>query len=249
MFAARVIPALLLGLTLVARAEVQKYVTVIDSEEKPVIGLSTEDFYLREGGLRLGLLMASPASEPLEIAVVIDGFAANERTPVTSAVAAATKQLTAASPRHHMTVRDTAAGTPFIANVLDAAASLQTSDTDRLIVLAIVKRRAGDGNVDEPSRLTYGLLDSHVSLWTIELGAEQSTPLDRAITTAVTNGGGLREIARSDAGISEAAKHIVELLTSQYVITYRWPNPMLSDAFYITTRHERGEVLATKWTR
>src|SRR3954469_1639617 len=93
-----------LGLAMVARAEVQTYVIVLDEDRRPVIGLATEDFYLRDGGIRQGLLDAGPATLPLDIAVVVDGFAASDREALTSALAGATARLALDNPGHRMSL-------------------------------------------------------------------------------------------------------------------------------------------------
>ena len=61
-------------------------------------------------------------------------------------------------------------------------------------------------------------------------------------------GGALRDNAASVAGVAPATARIVTLLRSQYVVSYTWPDPMLS-IVSITTRHERGEVLQPIWPR
>src|SRR5262249_37525654 len=159
--------ALAFAAAVFTRAVVQTYVIVLDENRGPVIGLSTEDFYLRENGLRLGLLDARPAQEPLAIAVVVDGFDAADRTALTSAIAGAKAQLLKASASHQIFVRDIAAASAgnrpsLIDAVIDASTSLQTADSDRRNVLAIIKRRSGDGAVEQPSRLTSALLRDHV---------------------------------------------------------------------------------------
>jgi hypothetical protein len=41
---------------------------------------------------------------------------------------------------------------------------------------------------------------------------------------------------------------VANLILAQYVVTYLWPNPMLS-TFSIATRHDRGDVLVPAWAR
>lgn len=52
----------------------QKYVTVVGGEGRPVTGLGSEDFSLRDGGIRRPLQAAEPATLPLSIAVGVAGF-------------------------------------------------------------------------------------------------------------------------------------------------------------------------------
>ena len=47
----------------------QKYVTVVGLEGRPVTGLGSEDFSLRDGAVRRPVQAAEPATQPLAIAV------------------------------------------------------------------------------------------------------------------------------------------------------------------------------------
>jgi len=239
--------AAILALGVFTRAAVQSYVIVIDGDRRPVLGLSAEDFSLRDGGVKQSVDDVVPATAPLAIAVVVDGFEAADRAQLTSAIAGATARLAAASPRHRINLLD-APGRSLTDAIVDASRTLQDAETDRRAVIAIIKRRAGDGAVSSTSSLTSALVDDRVSLWTIEVGPAQNTALDRVLTDATAAGGALRELVPATAGMPDAAVRVIHLLTSQYVVTYQWPNPMLS-LVNISIRHERGTVLATSWMR
>jgi Ca-activated chloride channel family protein len=64
---------------LVAQSEDRSvYVTVVDKADKPVLGLSPAEFVVREGGMAREVLRVEPASEPAQIALLIDTSAAVE---------------------------------------------------------------------------------------------------------------------------------------------------------------------------
>lgn len=59
--------------TIWAQAEERTiYASVLDQSEAPVAGLSAADFIVREGGMAREVLRVSPATEPLQIAVLVD---------------------------------------------------------------------------------------------------------------------------------------------------------------------------------
>jgi Ca-activated chloride channel family protein len=64
---------------LVAQSEERSvYVTVVDKADKPILGLSPSEFVVREGGMAREVLRVEPASEPAQIALLIDTSAAVE---------------------------------------------------------------------------------------------------------------------------------------------------------------------------
>jgi hypothetical protein len=230
-------------------ADAQAYITVVDTDRHPVLGLSAEDFAMRDGAVRQPVLDVEPAAAPLSVAVVVDGFEAGDAADVTAAVVGLTRAFAAVDPRHQVVMSAAAAGgRSFVERLLDACQSLRSASTDRRVVLAIARRGPGDGAVSDPARLSDAILVGKVALWTIEVGPARTTPLDKLLAESSDLGGALREMVPATSAMRAAASRVASLLLSQYLVTYAWPNPMLSRVD-ISIRHDRGLVLAPIWTR
>jgi len=231
----------------------QKYVTVVGLEGRPVTGLGSEDFSLRDGAVRRPVQAAEPATQPLAIAVVVAGFEPADTRPVAPALAEIRRALSTAGAGHRIDVVD-AGARPFLDAALEASDLVGAASSDRRIVLAVVRRRDGDGDATRPERLTDALRLAHASLWTLEIVPEAGgrkpapSPLDDALTAGTQIGGGLREALAGVSALPDHAGRVARLLLSQYVVTYAWPDPMIGQ-FSISTRHDRGTVLSPVWDR
>lgn len=259
----------------------QVYATVIDEARRPVVGLGSEDLVLREGGVRQVSLGAERATDPLAVAIVADGFGSADLPDLRVAFDATVAAVYAGGPASQvgvmtslssgsevlMLTRETtgsraaferlvsAGRLPLVDAVIDASLTLRPAPTDRLIVLALIRRRADDGPVGEPYRLTDSLLRLKTALWTIEVAppAGSGAPvrrnaLDDLLSSGTQLSGALRETVSSTTAMAGAATRFVALWLSQYVVTYTWPDPMLS-LVSLTTRHDRGQVLTPAWSR
>ena len=78
-----VVIALLVGLSGAARVDAsaqslerQMYVSVLDADGAPVAELTVEDFTVREDGLLREVLRVSPATEPMQVALLVDNSVA-----------------------------------------------------------------------------------------------------------------------------------------------------------------------------
>jgi hypothetical protein len=261
----------------------QIYATVVDDTRRPVEGLGSEDIVLRDGGVRQVSLAVERAAEPLAIAVSLEGFGSADvpdlrraldtfaRAIRTGNAASQVGLITRAGPGGRRVVLLTgdaarldaeladltaAASSAIVEDVSDACLAVRAAPTDRLAVLALIRRRPDDGALSQTERLTDTLFRTRTALWTIEVappaavagGARRPNGLDAVLTAGVQLGGALRETVADTSALVSSAERVASLLLSQYVVTYTWPDPMLS-LVSLTTRHDRGQVLTPAWSR
>ncbi len=262
----------------------QVYAIVVDDDGFPVRGLSAEDFSLRDGSVRQGVLGAEAATNPVWLGVVVRGFGPDDLADVRRAIEGlAAVVRSGPSGSRTGVVRATAGGTrewvevtpnlpesawsTFLAagsgSVVDAAASaadaLRRAPTDRRAVVLLLKRTPGDALVEPKSLLTDHLFNNGASLWTVEVPASaaprsatapprNAVKLDDVLSDATKFSGSLRERVAGTAAMAPMAERVARLMLAQYIVSYLWPNPMLS-TFSIATRHDRGGVLVPAWAR
>ncbi|HKV99495.1 MAG TPA: hypothetical protein VJN96_06720 [Vicinamibacterales bacterium] len=140
----------------------------------------------------------------------------------------------------------------------DACTALRNAPTDRRAVVTILKRRPDDASVKLTGLVTDTLFNAGAALWTIEMPSSAGSPapapaagsakLDDVLNDATKFSGALRERVNDAAELAPMAERVGHFLFVQYIVTYLWPNPMLS-TFSIATRHDRGEVLVPAWAR
>ena len=152
----------------------------------------------------------------------------------------------------------TAGSSSIVDAIGEACAALRDAPTDRRAVVTILKRQSDDAAVKLNGLVTDTLFNTGAALWTIELAAPPgATPasavaagakLDDVLTDATKFSGALRERVTDTAALTPMAERVGHFLFVQYIVTYLWPNPMLS-TFSIATRHDRGDVLVPAWAR
>lgn len=232
----------------------QSYVIVMSSDHTPVVGLGPEDIVLRDGGVRQSTLAVEPAREPLSIVIVADGLSETDRASYTKAIEEMRRGVVAANPSSQvrdLTKAAAANASPRVAETIaDACRSLADEVTDRRVVVLIVRDRAGAGTAP-PDSILSAVTQVRAALWVVELRNSNDRldrTLDAALSSATKMSGALRETAATAMDVPIALGTITNLLLSQYVVSYRWPDPMLSQLNF-TTRHDRGEVLVAAWQR
>lgn len=252
-------------------ARAQTYATVLNEQGGPVRGLQAADLVLRDGGVRQVVVDAEAAKEPLAVAVVVFGFGAGDLVNVERAIDEGVRTLRAQNPATQVGLVGAAssttmiepgqtdwhasldrlasapAGPNFIDAVIAGCALLDTAPPDRRVVLGIVETH-GAADISRPDRLLVAVSAGHVALWTVEVAAEWRPPVDAALNDATRLGGSLRQAVKSPANVSTGVAAVVDFLLSQYLVTYGWPDPMLSQ-FNMETRHGAGRVLTPAWSR
>ena len=251
------------------------YATVLNERDQPVRGLQSADLVLRDGGVRQGSVDAQPASEPLAVAVVIYGFDAADVVSIRPSIDDAARKLRMGNPATQVglvgaepnvvmfggdvtawaVAVNATSTTPAAPSVVDAiikaSQALAAAPPDRRTVIAIVK--AGEAKtIDRPERLTQSLAAGRVALWTVELAVSGAAPwttaMNAALDEAARQGGALRQPSTSVDQVKAHLAVAVDCLLSQYLVTYNWPDPMLS-TFSLVTRHDVGRVLTPSWSR
>jgi hypothetical protein len=253
----------------------QTYATVLNEQDGPVRGLQASDLVLRDGGIRQGVVDAVAAKEPLAVAVVVFGFGASELADVERAVDQSVRALRAENPATQVGLVGAAssaamimpgqtewhasldhlasapAGQSFVDAVIAGCDVLKAAPPDRRVVLGIVETH-GAADINRPNRLSAAVNAGHVALWTVEVGdtgpADWRPPVDAALNDAIRLGGSLRQPVKSRTDIPTGVAAVVDCLLSQYLVTYGWPDPMLSQ-FNLVTRHDAGRVLTPAWSR
>jgi len=266
-----------------AQTAQQVYAVVVDGDGYPVRGLSAEDFSLRDGSVRQAVLGAEPATNPVWLAVVVQGFQTSDLPQVRAAIEAIGSTTRKGPAGSRVGVMRPASATsswvdlasglsdadwqslvngpqpPVLDAIGQAAVALRQAPTDRRAVVLLVKRSAANWFVVPQGLLTDQLFNAGAALWTVEvamsvpsggsvLTAAGSTKLDDVLNDAAKFSGSLREQIADTPGMVPMTESVANLVLAQYVVTYLWPNPMLS-TFSIATRHDRGDVLVPAWAR
>ena len=241
------------------RTDAQRYVTVVDADGRPVLGLSHEDFALKDGGVRRPIVNVEPATAPISAVVLVRGFAPADANEIAKAIDAlkAARASTPNSPALQVTMAssDSQDSLTLPAAIEDAGRSQVSDGFDRRMVLSIVHRGANEDRLDAGAEIDVvdALTDAKAALWTLEVdpsGGKPSTTsaLEKLLAAGTDASGSVRTHVKSTADLASAAQDLFYLWRGQYLVTYMWPDPMLS-FFKLEVRHDRGVVLTTGWER
>ena len=231
----------------------QKYVTVVGNDGRPVAGLASEDFSLRDGDIRRPMQGVEPATTPLAVEIAIAGFGVTDTTFLNSTIYSLYDALKKISAQNEV-LGPTLSKGPAVAvieTLLEACAAVGNASTDRRAIVALIRQSATGPTITEPYRLTDALKEVRASFWAIVLVDDQkalASSLDGALASAAQISGGMREVVTTTTAMNETLARMRQLLSAQYLVTFLWPDPMLSQ-LNIVTRHDSGTVLAPVWNR
>jgi VWFA-related protein len=141
------------------------YVSAVDDNGEPVEGLGPDAFVVREDGVRREVLRVSRATEPIDIALLVDNSAAAERQ-IIELRGALGKFVTAMAPNNHIAVI-TLAERPTIAVDYTGDIARLTTATGRIFPMsgsgmtlldAILETAKGLGKRDGPRATIVGVI-------------------------------------------------------------------------------------------
>lgn len=139
---------------------------------------------------------------------------------------------------------------PLLEGIIDATGVLAKESTNRRVVLAITSHRAIDFSVGA-QRISDALRHTRSALWAVELwptAGGRETRDEAAVLDVVTGLSGGQHATIYDAtALPKTTQQMVDLLLSQYVVTYAPPPPSGSGALRVGVKRDRVEVIAPRW--
>lgn len=261
------------GLTAAQRNAV--LVSVTTDAGEPVRGLGPGDFVVRGQGHDLRIEGAKPATEPLAVVVVLDGFsssmASDARGAMRTVIASAQSDFVGA--RVGLMVRD-GAGTPqmhhagaggealerqvsrffehtnapLLDSILVASETLAHERSGRRAIVVVTLHAGGDLDGLAPSRVARAVRESGASLWIVEVG--RGLPLGSSVGQVLehvpTSSGG-RRISSSLAAMIASVRQTMAAIAAQYTVAYQ-PHPShAGETPRIGVKRDGVRVLAPSW--
>lgn len=249
------------------------FVSVTGSGGVPVAGLGPADFVVRVEGKDASIITAAPATEPLSIVVVTEGFQSSIISDARNALRAIVVEARAqhpesrvglmladgaAAPDMHVVSEDapllereisrffeSSRNTPLLDAVLVAAARLSGETGTRRVILAVTVG-ASDSSVIAPVRVAQAVKDAGAALWAVEVGRgrELGSPEGTVLSEVTKSSGGRRE-ASSLAALSAGLRNLVAVIGAQYLVTFE--SPVAGDVSTVGVRRAGLSVHAPAW--
>lgn len=250
------------------------FVTVTDANGTPVKDLSAADLVVRVEGRDATVISVTPAADPLSVVVVTEGFSrsliSDARATLRAIVTAVRAQhpdsrvglmvgdgATAPSMRR---VADQAAdldrevsrffesspNTPLLDGLLVATQTLAVESSRRRVILALVLGGSGDSTLT-PVRIARAVREADAALWVIEIGGAGRTlgASEGRVLSEVSKASGGRHDSSSLAALASKARHAVEVIGAQYVVTFE--APVAGEVSMVGVRRSGLTVYAPAW--
>ena len=250
----RFLPALACVLALVSvvnarRAEHSLFVTVLDKSGAPLRDLKATDFVVLEDGQERTITAATLASEPLDVAIVLDTAKSGKEFPmreVREGLTAITSAVLAEHPQSRVSFAEYAGGgiktldfTSDGAKVTKAIERTVESQratsmiVDRLIetgkdmqkskaprrAIVIISLGSPDAGQTQPAEAVAPVQKSGASVWAVSVGITPAMA-EPLVENLPKMTGGKRTAMVGPSGLVAAMTRIGQSLTSQYQVTF-----------------------------
>lgn len=231
-------------------AERHVLVTVADQSYRPVKDLTAAAFAVREDGRDGEVVSVAPATEPPAIFLMVDtsaGFQAVARD-ARDALVSFIQQVHAASPDAAIAVmghggppmmvspfsKDTASlsrsirrvipggGESFLLeSLIEAGRQLQRRPETRRAIVCLTLDNAIEGAPPAPQSILRAVRQAATPVWMVALAGAGDPVRDSVLNALVPLSGGSRLSVVNAIGFEARLRELADLLTSQYVVTYR----------------------------
>jgi hypothetical protein len=250
----------------------QVYATITDKELMPITGLTVQDFIVQAGGADTAVRDVRRASDPISIVIVPDGLAgidaSRARAAFTKIVSAVRGQhaqsriaiLVGEGPttpvfaeagsgaaeiaRQIASYYDSGHSAPVLESVQVAARAIAAEKTTRHIVFVISDNTVSSSADHKPG--IEALRRANAELWVLTTSrVVNDSPLDNAILTLGPKPSGGRTLNIYTETIDLAAKRLIDLALSAYVVTYE--TDKIDGALRVGVRLTGASVAAPGW--
>lgn len=251
----------------------QMYVSVTDAKGAPVTGLTAADFVVRIGGKDSTIISAGPAVEPLSVVVVPAGFPRSLISDARNSLRGIIAAVRAVHPESRLGLMVGDGGTPpamrgvaeradlferevsrffespntaLLDSILVASQVLSAERGRRRVVLVLAVGGTGDGGLT-PLRIAREVRGADAALWVVEVGGfgRALGSSEGRVLSEVTKASGGRHETSSLAALTATARHAIEVISAQYLVSYE--PPMAGDVSTVGVRRTGLSVYAPVW--
>jgi hypothetical protein len=254
-----------------SRPPLTTYVAVVGDDDKPVTGLTADDFKVWIGNDECRVTGVGKPTEPLALVVAPAAFR-RDVLPLRAAVVAVGDVLSHESAGFEVgvswqTIRGVAFRRPgetdgLVADfnkglsdspalddgVIGAAKALETRSTKRRVILALARHLDNPGAARD---VMNALQHARAVLWGVEVApvaASGATGSDLIMTTAAPWSGGRTETILDINVIEEATRRQMDLLTNQYAVSFDLPDRVApGGSVRIAVRRNGVKIFTAPW--